>query len=77
MFNEIIRIGGGKPLELEIMLSVTVSSISTGAEEFYMRIMEKAMFLSDCPNICTHWWNPTFLVSWDSTVPLWPSSYEM
>ena len=60
MFNEIIRIGGGKPLELEIMLLVTVSSISTGAEEFYMRIMEKAAFLSGCPNICTHWWNPTF-----------------
>jgi hypothetical protein len=59
MFNEIIRIGGGKPLELELMLTVSFSSTPTGAEEFYMRIMEKAALVSDCSNICTHWWNPT------------------
>ena len=62
MFNEIIRIGSGKPLELELKLAVSsgaVSSDHTGQDELYMRIMEKAALLSDYPNICTHWWNPT------------------
>ena len=56
MFNEIIRIGGEKPLELELEMEV---SPSTRADELHMRIMEKATLLSDYPNICSHWWNPT------------------
>ena len=65
MFNEIIRIGGGKPLELELELAMIPSaSINTHTEvdEFHMRIVEKAALLSDYPNICTHLvgpWNPT------------------
>ena len=66
MFNEVIRVGGGKPLELEIQMSVTTEDIfeteysQTGQEELFMRIMEKAASLSDHPKICTHWWNPTY-----------------
>jgi hypothetical protein len=62
MFSEIIRISDGKPLELELKLAVssgTLSSEHTGQDELYMRIMEMAVSLSDHPNICTHWWNPT------------------
>ena len=56
MFNEIIRIGGEKPLELEIKMEVC---LATRPDELHMRIVEKATLLSDYPNICTHWWNPT------------------
>ena len=56
MFNEIIRIGGEKPLELELKMEVY---LSTRADELHMRIMEKATLLSDYPNICSHWWNAT------------------
>ena len=56
MFNEIIRIGGEKPLELGLVMEV---SLTTGADELCMRIMEKAALLSDHPNICSHWWDHT------------------
>ena len=56
MFNEIIRIGGEKPLELGLEIEVC---LTTRADELRMRIMEKAALLSDYPNICSHWWNPT------------------
>ena len=63
-FKEVIRIGGGKPLELEFGMSVsTEDSYETehpGEDELYRRIMEKTELLSDYPNICTHWWNSTF-----------------
>ena len=59
MFNEIIRIVGGKPLELELKLAVSSEILSNRGDELYVRIMEKAALLSDHPNICTHWWNPT------------------
>jgi hypothetical protein len=59
MFNEIIRISGGKPLELELKLAVcspgTLPGGNTGEDELYVRIMENAALLSDYPNICTHW----------------------
>jgi hypothetical protein len=64
LFNEVIRIGGGKPLELELQMKVTAGDFQTehpGEDELYMRIMEKAASLSDYPKIFTHWWNPTFL----------------
>ena len=78
MFNEIIRIAGGKPLELELRLAVssgTSASEHTGQDELYMRIMEKAASLSDYLNICTHWWNPTLRTSPFPRDP--PSSHEM
>ena len=63
-FKEVIRIGGGKPLELEFGMSVsTEDDFETdhpGEDELYIRIMEKAEILSDYPNICTHWWNSTY-----------------
>ena len=61
MFNEIIRISGGKPLELDLKFAVASGTLSSdaGQDELYIRIMEKAAFLSDYPNICIHWWNPT------------------
>jgi hypothetical protein len=63
MFNKVIRIADGKPLELELQTVVSTGLWATGhpgQDELYMRIMEKAAPLSDYPNICTHVWNPTF-----------------
>ena len=64
IFNEIIRIGAGKPLELEFGMSVSTDDVfeteHPGEDELYMRIMEKTTLLSDHPNICTHWWNSTY-----------------
>ena len=62
MFNEVIRIAGRKPLELDLRLAVssgTLESERTGQDELYMHIMEMTASLLDYPNICTHWWNPT------------------
>ena len=66
MFNEVIRIGGGKPLELELQMAVSARFLETehpGQDELYISIMEKAAALSDHPKICTHLWNPTFWTS--------------
>ena len=63
LFNEVIRIGGGRPLELELQMTVTVGDFETEhpeQDELYVRIMEKSPSLSDYPNVCTHWWNSTF-----------------
>ena len=63
IFKEVIRIGGGKPLELELMMAVDTGDLEVkhpGADELYMSIMENAASLSDYPKICTHLWNPTF-----------------
>jgi len=63
IFNEIIRIADGKPLELELQMVVSMGSLETehpGQDELFMYIMEKAGSLSDYPKICTHFWNPTF-----------------
>ncbi|KAF8959422.1 hypothetical protein BDZ97DRAFT_1837980, partial [Flammula alnicola] len=40
-----------------------------GEEELYLRIMEKTTSLSDYPNICTHFWNPT---CWTQGLPPFP-----
>ena len=66
MFNEVIRIGDEKPLELELLMSASTGDADfeteyPGEDGLYMRIMEKAALLSDYLNICTHWWNPTLL----------------
>ncbi|KIM43197.1 hypothetical protein M413DRAFT_397963 [Hebeloma cylindrosporum] len=66
IFNEIIRISDGKALELEFQMSVAVGPLDAefhtpGANELYTHITEKSASLSDCPKICTHFWNPTFL----------------
>ena len=61
MFHEIIRIGGGKPLELDLELSASMGTLEDEhpeQNELYISVMEKAELLSDYPNICTHWWNP-------------------
>ena len=61
MFNEVIRIGAGKPLELELQMVVSTKDLESedpGQDELYMRIMEKAASLS--ARICTYLWNPTF-----------------
>ena len=67
MFNEVIRIGDEKPLELELLMSASTGDADfeteyPGEDGLYMRIMEKAAPLSDYPNICTHWWNPTYWI---------------
>ena len=59
MFNEVIRIGGGKPLELELQMGTTMGFLETNhdeQDEFYKCVMEKAASLSDYSNICTHFW---------------------
>ena len=59
MFNEVIRIGDGKPLELELQIETGyMGNEYIGQDELYMRIMENAASLSGHPKICTHWWNP-------------------
>ena len=66
MFNQVIRIACGKPLELEVSMGIDTLSMGfvetdhPGEDKLYMSIMEKAASLSDYPKICTHWWNPTF-----------------
>jgi hypothetical protein len=73
MFNEVIRIGGGKPLELELGMAVSTEFFDTEhpeEDELYKSIMEKAELLSDYSNICTHWWNGTF---WTRDISPFPS----
>jgi hypothetical protein len=65
LFDEIIRISDGKPLELELQMIVSTGKFDIehpGRDELFMHIMERAALLSDYPKICTHFWNPTF---WD------------
>ena len=64
MFNEVIRIGGGKPLELELQLEMAISDEHTGENELYF-----AASLSDYPKNCTHLWNPAF---WRRRLGLYP-----
>lgn len=64
LFNEVIRIADGNPLELDLQLMVTRGDEHPSQDELYMYITEKAALLSTHLNICTHWWNPTL-----STVP--------
>ena len=61
MFNEVIRIADGKPLELELQMVVYNGEPHSHVEnQLYRCIMEKAAPLLDYPKICTHFWNPTF-----------------
>jgi hypothetical protein len=61
MFNEVIRIGGGEPLELELQMGISngFQTDHPGEDELYKGIMENAASLSDHPKICTHLSNPT------------------
>lgn len=61
MFDEVIRISAGKPLELELQTTVSTENLDfkhPGQDELYMNIMNRMASLSDYPNICTHFWNP-------------------
>ena len=62
LFNEIIRISGGKRLELELKMGVSREDLEDepGREELFKRITEKGALLSDYPEICTHFWDPTY-----------------
>ena len=63
MFNEVIRISAGKPLELELQMVVSAGNCDSeypGQDELYTHIMDKAGSLSDYPEICTHFRNHTF-----------------
>ena len=62
MFNEVIRISDGKPLELELQMTISdgIETDHPGEDELYKGIMENAVSLSEHPKICTHLWNPTF-----------------
>ena len=59
----VFRIGDsdGKLLELEYRMDGSdLKTERPGQDELYMRIKEKARSFQNYPNICTHWWNPTF-----------------
>jgi hypothetical protein len=74
MFNQVIRISDGKPLEVELQTVVSTKNFESehpGEDELYMCIMDKAGSLSDYPKICTHFWNPTF---WANGIG--PSPYD-
>jgi hypothetical protein len=60
MYNEVIRISDGKPLEVELQMAIYMEIVEVRDDEIYMYIMDKAGSLSDYPKICTHFWNPTF-----------------
>jgi hypothetical protein len=63
MFNEVIRISDGKPLEFELQTVISTGNLEVehpGQDELYMYITDKAGSLSAYPKICTHFWNPTF-----------------
>ena len=72
IFNEVIRIGDGKPLDLEFAISVSKKKAETEEDELYTRIMEKAATLSFHSNIYTHWWDSTFRKNmiWYYDIPL-------
>ena len=58
MYNEVIRISDGKPMEVELQIDTITPNVEAGdAEEekrLYMCIMGKAGSLSDYPKICFH-----------------------
>ncbi|KIM36032.1 hypothetical protein M413DRAFT_78805, partial [Hebeloma cylindrosporum] len=63
MFDKIIRISDGKPLELDIMMAVSTGNLDVarrGEGELYTGITAKSGALSDYAEICAHFWNPTF-----------------
>ena len=56
MCDEVVRISAGKPLELDLEMSIFPHEYHNAKrDEFYERIKEKMTSLSDYPNICTHW----------------------
>ena len=58
MCDEAIRISAGKPLDLNLEMS-TIPLEDSDEDELCERIKEKiAAFLSDYPNIRTHFWHP-------------------
>jgi len=62
MFNEVIRISDGSPLELELNTVISRGNLDveySGEDELYGYIMDKAGSLLVYPKICTHFWNPT------------------
>ncbi|KIM47373.1 hypothetical protein M413DRAFT_416068 [Hebeloma cylindrosporum] len=70
MFNEIIRIADGKPLELELVMSVSTDHLGVDKEgQLYTGITNKSSSLSNHPEICAHFWNPTF---WDRGIGPFP-----
>ena len=57
MCEEVVRISAGKPLELNIKMSVSPSKLPfppRGGDKLYERIEEKIASLLDYPNISTH-----------------------
>ncbi|KIM41228.1 hypothetical protein M413DRAFT_144701 [Hebeloma cylindrosporum] len=73
MFDEIIRISHGKPLELELVMGVSTGNLGVnhaGEDELYTSITRQAASLLEHPEICTHSWNPTF---WARGVGPFPS----
>jgi hypothetical protein len=68
MCDEVVRISAGKPLELNLEMSIVSTNLQytpPGRDELYGRIKEKIASLSDYPNICIHW-HPHFVNDrWD------------
>ena len=64
LFNQVIRISDGKPLEMELHIAISTGGLEVehpgGEDELYTYIIDKAGSLSDYPKICTHFRNLTF-----------------
>ena len=63
IFEEVVRVSAEKSLELDLEMLIDRSKFypefpPIREDEFYERIKEKIAFLSDYPNICTHFWHP-------------------
>ena len=63
MCDEVVRVSAGKPLELDIKLSIGTGYSPIGQDQLYECVKEKIAYLSDYPNICTHFWHPRSEVS--------------
>jgi hypothetical protein len=56
MYNEVIRISDGKPLEVELQVGIFTTKVEgcNQDDDLYMYIVGKAESLSDYPKICFH-----------------------
>jgi hypothetical protein len=59
--QQIIRIAADKPLELDLQMGVETDDVedAPGESLLYTALLKIVAPVSDCPNICNHFWNCT------------------
>ena len=57
MWDEVVRISAGKPLELFLEMSIVMAEDGLSGDELYERIKEKIEDLPNYANICTYLWH--------------------